>query len=422
MPQDVVLFLPKGSDMDVVRAVIFFLLFLFVISCGKSSSTSSPLQKTQDDCANTAIPNQKLVHWKNGTVTKYDLSHFSASTFSDFVKRNQKNILLVEDNFRLSKPKPTNISLLGWGGGPNWGIDTIHAAEVWSQRAEGENVLVAIIDSGIDTNHPQLKNQLYTNPREVLNGLDDDGNGLIDDVHGYDFSNGTGDLTDDVGHGTHVAGIIAADVSQGSVQGVAPKAKIIIYDFLSAAGDGSAYDAIAAIQAAGKSGARVINASWGGPACSRSLELAIGELAKKNVLFVAAAGNDSENIDQLPSYPASYNFPHQITVGAMTYDEYTAGFSNYGDSVHLVAPGANILSTYPLPETTAVESGTSMAAPFVTGAAALLISAFPQASAVDIKMALIQSAHKGSYPVFSRGALDVAAAYKLLSTRYKTVP
>jgi subtilisin family serine protease len=408
-------YLPKGFDMDVLR--IFFIIF-FLSGCGSRSNSSESIEKAQDICANAAIPNQKVIRWKNGKTTKHDLRKISKERFESFIKNNQRKIEYVEDNFRLSKPDSRAFSLFGWGGYLNWGTDSISAPTLWKKNLFGQDVTIAIIDSGIDTRHPQLKNQLYVNPNEIYNDIDDDSNGLIDDVHGYDFSDKTGLLQDKSGHGTHIAGIIAAEHEENSVWGVAPKAKLIVFDFFTDDGDGSVFDAIAAIEAARAAGAKIINASWGGPGCSRSLEEVVNQLAKHNILFVTAAGNESSNIDRIPSFPASYSASSLIAVGAMTADNLTAGFSNFGQKVHLVAPGANIVSTYPLPEGLAIEHGTSMAAPFVSGAAALLWSAFPQATALQIKTAMISSIDPGFYPVLSRGSLNVAAAHENLSRQF----
>ncbi len=405
--------------MDVCRILLLSLLVL--TGCGSTSSDPETLEKSQATCDGASIAHEKLIRWHSGRVSKIDLRKVSSEVFEKYIQNHQKEIADVENNYALYRVpvNQSSFSLLGWGGSINWGPLYILADDLWKKNITGSNVVVAIIDSGIDTQHPQLNQQLYSNPNETLNGLDDDGNGLIDDIHGYNFPEETGDLSDDSGHGTHVAGIIAADHSAGSIQGVAPGAKLLAYDFFSASGDGNVYDAIAAIDAARRAGAQVINASWGGPGCSRSLKVAIDTLAQYNVLFVTAAGNESMNIDRIPDYPAAYDSRSLIAVGAMTTDELTAGFSNYGQRVHIMAPGTDIESTYPLPKLVKVMDGTSMAAPFVTGAAALLFSAFPKASAQDIKSAIIDSARPGPYPILSRGALDVSAAYNLLQNRKK---
>lgn len=403
--------------MDVAKLLLILFSLITLTSCGSNSTSTETSNKPLAVCDDLSVADQKLIRWKDGRVTKHVLSQVGKSRFEEFLKRNKNKISIVENNFKITKPAPASISLLSWGGYLNWGIDAISAEKLWLQNILGQKTIVAVIDSGIDTNHPQLINQLYVNKNEVVNGVDDDGNGLIDDIHGFDFSNKSGDLYDSTGHGTHVSGIIAANHergTQGSVKGVAPLAKLIVFDFFSDDGSGSVFDAIASIEAARQAGAKVINASWGGPSCSRSLEAAIEALSQQNILFIAAAGNESLNIDRTPMFPAAYTSAALITVGAMTADGSTAGFSNYGQRVHIVAPGADILSTYPLPEMSGVENGTSMAAPFVSGSAALLWSAFPQATAAQIKRALINSAKSGPYPVLSRGSLDVAAAYEFL--------
>ncbi len=395
-----------------VRALMVCLL-LALSACGSSTPPEEPLTKAADECEGEVLSNQKIIRWNDGRFTKHKLSSQQKEKFDRFVEKNKNKIKYVENDFRITKPSP-GISLLSWGGYANWGVDAISAKKLWDQDIFGKDVIVAIIDSGIDTQHPQLANQLYVNPNETENGLDDDGNGLIDDIHGYDFPNQSGTLKDGSGHGTHVAGIVAADHSAGSIKGVAPKSKLLVFDFFAEDGGGSVFDALAAIRAAERSGARVINASWGGPGCSRSMKDSLDELSQKNILFITAAGNESLNIDRTPMYPAAFGASSQITVGAMTADGYTADFSNIGRRVHLVAPGADILSTYPLPDVTAIEHGTSMASPFVAGAAALLWSAFPEASAAQIKAALVSSVKAGPFPVLSRGSLDVAAAHEAL--------
>jgi subtilisin family serine protease len=404
--------------MDVAyKFLIACAIALLTVNCGNSgSSGSSGANKINElDCPSAAIKNENLVRWKTGKISR--LVFKNDSSRKKYLKKYANKISAVENNFRIQRPQPMGFSLLGSGGDLNWGMKQVNAEALWNRNILGDGVVVAIIDSGIDTHHKQLSTQLYINPLEIKNGLDDDGNGLIDDINGYDFVGQSGNLTDNSGHGTHVAGVIAAEHSSGKITGLAPHSKLLVYDFFGTNQDGTVFDAIKAIRAAVKSGARVINASWGGPSCSTSLRAEVDALADANVLFVAAAGNESLNIDQTPAYPAAFNSISQITVGAMTYDEYTAGFSNYGNRVDIVAPGVNIVSTYP-GNFYENMTGTSMATPFVVGAAALLWSAYPQATAVEIKSALLSSAKAGYYPVKSRGSLDVQAALAILEKQF----
>lgn len=400
------------------RSLLFSLLVTSITACGSRDKNDDGLTKTGVDCTNSSVTNEKIIRWKNGRFTTFKAGKDDAVMVSAFMAKNKDKIDFIEDNFIIYAPKGDSIQARGWGGSDTWGVDFTRASELWDQGIKGDGVVVAVIDSGIDANHSQLASQLFSNPNETLNGIDDDGNGYIDDVHGYDFTSNSGDLQDTSGHGTHVAGIIAASHGSGDIKGMAPNAKLLVYDFFTENGEGTVSDAIIAIQLAAQAGAKVINASWGGPSCSRSLNSVIDSLSNKNVLFVSAAGNESLNIDFTPAYPAAYEAFNHITVAAITYDEFTAGFSNYGEKVNLAAPGVNILSTYP-DNSQEYESGTSMAAPFVSGAVALLWSAFPDAKAQDIKKAVTTAVREGSYPVKSRGALDVAAAYEYLKARQK---
>jgi subtilisin family serine protease len=314
----------------------------------------------------------------------------------------------------------------------NWGPISIHADSLWQQNQRGDGVVVAVVDTGADLRHPQLSTQFYINPGEsgsdangndrASNGIDDDGNGYVDDSVGYNFTSGQrGPLTgDDNGHGTHVSGIIAAAhhdttaKAETYVQGVAPGAKILPLKFLDANGSGSLSDSVAAIQYAVAHCARVINASWGGPDCSRTLRDEIAALASKDVAFIAAAGNDAVDLSLSPEYPAALDLSSQITVGAVGDHGDMADYSNYGDPVHIFAPGTMIASTWPGGQM-AYLSGTSMATPFVSGAVALLRAVMPTATVAQIRQALYSSAvHEDMYLNASKGRMDLAPAVSYL--------
>ncbi len=216
--------------------------------------------------------------------------------------------------------------------------------------------------------------------------------GYVDDYYGYDFVDDDGDPMDDNGHGTHVAGTIAANGSNqfGSV-GVAPNAKVMALKFLDSASEGSTFDAIQAIEYAILMGADVTNNSWGGGGYSQALREAIAAAANVGQLFVAAAGNLGIDSDRQPEYPAGYDLSGIISVGASTASDRLSSFSNYGQtSVDILAPGSDIYSTL-LGGGYGLRSGTSMATPHVTGAVALLLSAYPELSSAEIKAAILES-------------------------------
>jgi serine protease len=265
----------------------------------------------------------------------------------------------------------------------------IDAPGAW-HRTRGAGVIVAVVDSGVDIGHADLTKNVWTNPGELCgNGVDDDGNGYVDDCHGWDFANGDATVDDHIGHGTHVAGIIAAEADNGiGIAGVAYEAEIMPVKIgegapaLSAALEGIAY--------AIDNGARVINASWGvdDPAAAPYIDAALAAAEQAGVLVVTAAGNEPVNIDVAPVYPASSDSNAVIAVGASTATDGPASFSAYGpDSVDVFAPGEYIIST--IPGGYGIYSGTSMAAPMVSGAAALLWAASPAATAAEVKGALL---------------------------------
>lgn len=281
----------------------------------------------------------------------------------------------------------TGQSIDGFSGTPDADID---APEAWTCTGNA-GIVVAIVDTGVDYNHPDLKDNIWINSGETCNdGLDNDGNGYVDDCTGWDFVNNDNDpMDDDVdGHGTHVAGIIGAAGNNGEgVSGVNWSVKIMPLKFLDSKGSGTLYDAIEAIKYAVKMGARVINASYTYPqACVKITPSLIERDAIKaagdaGVLFIAAAGNYGCNNDQTPFYPASHKLQNIISVTASDMNDKRPWWSNYGArSVHVTSPGLSIYSTvrtdlkgYNNIYGYDFMSGTSMAAPHVSGLSALLM-------------------------------------------------
>ncbi len=257
--------------------------------------------------------------------------------------------------------------------------NTINLQQAWGIQAAstGSKPVVAIIDSGVDINHSVFRdsNAIWVNPGEIANnGIDDDANGYIDDVNGWNFAYRSNDVSDDDGHGTHVAGI-ALGATQDIYEANVSESIISIMPlkFLDADGFGTTADAIDAINYAIDNGADVLNNSWGGGSFSVLLNSVIGETYNNGLIFVAAAGNSASNNDVDPMYPASMDVPNIISVGSVNSADNLSFFSNYGDSsVDLGAPGENILSLSP-GNRFAIMSGTSMSTPFVAGTAALML-------------------------------------------------
>jgi subtilisin family serine protease len=268
--------------------------------------------------------------------------------------------------------------------------------DAWDCATGDDSVVVAVSDSGVDARHPDFAGQIYVNPGEIPgNGVDDDRNGLVDDVRGWDFFAGDADPADENRHGTHVAGIVAARGDDGvGVAGVSWRASILPVRFLNAAGQGSTEGGIDTIVYAARQGARVINASWGGGAPSRALEDAIRFAFDRGALLVAAAGNDARDTDRAPAYPADYELPGVLSVASSQADGVLSSFSNFGAfSVDFAAPGSNVLSTLPAGNWGRL-SGTSMAAPMASGVAALVLARRPGLSATDLRNALLNATYE----------------------------
>ena len=342
--------------------------------------------------------------------------------------QSHPNVAIVTPDFELTTQSIPNDPSFGslWGLSNNGSQGGLLNADINIEPAwalgTATSIVTAVIDTGVDYTHPDLASNIWTNTDEVAgNGIDDDGNGFVDDVRGWDFVNNDSDPMDDNGHGTHVAGTIGAVGNNGiGVTGVAWTASIMPLKFLDQSGSGSLSDAIKAIQYARVNGAKIINASWGGGGFSSALQSAISQFITSGGLFVAAAGNEATNKDVTPSYPANYQ--GVISVGASTRTDTRASFSNYGTSVDVFAPGQSILSTLPGNRYGSL-SGTSMATPQVAGALALLWGQNPTLSANTISQALINSTDNVLRASNStHGRINVGAAATSLRASNPTTP
>ncbi|MFN3695957.1 MAG: S8 family peptidase [Pseudobdellovibrio sp.] len=373
-------------------------LNLLIVGCdnGKTTETVFPAQATSAACASASIANRYVVHWENGNYSVVETeSHVDDEIFRNtYVKDNLAAIKHVDRDIRISINQISKKDLSTQSGISSWGPNKIEAPAVWSQGFQGQNVRVGIVDGMVDASHVQLRNNI-----------------LVSEQFNDEINNSQVNI-----HGTHVAGIIAADPSKGPVVGVAPAAKIIAGQFIGNDGGGSLGDAIIAMNYVAAQGVKVINMSWGGAPCVQNLRSALQELSSKDILIVTASGNDGLNSDYSPTYPAAFMLDSQINVAASTSDDYMIYFSNFGfKTVNILAPGVNIFSTVPGNKSTLLD-GTSMAAPMVTGTAALLWSAFPNASSQQVKIAILNSVDvaRPNANVSSRGRINARKALDTL--------
>lgn len=278
-------------------------------------------------------------------------------------------------------------------GGNDWGRDMINAPEVWNREITGNGIIVAVVDSGVDYTHPDLDDNIWQNPGEIPdNGIDDDRNGYIDDIRGWDFVYQDNNPMDFNGHGTHVAGLIAAERNDFGITGVAYNAKIMPVRVLDANVEGYPDEIAAGIRYAADNGAHVINLSLGGWYPSRLADEAIGYATDKGVVVVIAAGNEGFSE---PDYPAINADRLGIAVGGIDINDRMNEYSNRAGSKvldYVVAPGVDIYSTTPY-DTYETYTGTSMATPHVAGVAALILNANPTLTPTQVEYILTTTAN-----------------------------
>jgi hypothetical protein len=294
-------------------------------------------------------------------------------------------------------------------GGNNWGADLVKAPEAWAKGYTGKGVVVAVVDTGVDYNHEDLKNNIWTNTKEIAgNGIDDDGNGYVDDVRGWNFSNNNNNTLDKNGHGTHVSGTIAGQRNNYGVTGIAYDAKIMPVKVLNDSGSGT-YNAIAnGIYYAVNNGANVINLSLGGNFGSRTLQNALEYANSKGVTVVMAAGNDGRS---QPDYPARYANNTGIAVGAVDKNNNLADFSNRSGAnqlAYVTAPGVNVYSTVPNNQYAAY-NGTSMATPHVAGVVALMLSANRNLTPDQVRQIITETAEANASATNSKPSFKISS-------------
>lgn len=394
----------EDGNMEVLRKAIAIALLIFgplLLGCQNAKTTDNVVRDTSQDqkqggfsckgAATQALATSFLVEWENGRIT-VEKSENLALFKEKFIRPRLAQIKAVEldrmiqlddRNFHPSSATPPT----------DWGQTMVRANAAWSQGIKGQGVTVAIVDTAVDYSHPQLKSQM---------------------VPGWDFVDNIPVAKVPHSHATHVAGVIGG-AEGGQVLGLAPQAKMMGVSFLDSSGSGSLGDAVNALQYAAEHGAKIINNSWGGDACSLTMRSVMQSLEAKGILLLVAAGNDSNDIEFTPTYPAAFNLPGQITVAAGDSYDHMASFSN--DSyklVHLAAPGDGIFSSVPITQATPngyqYMSGTSMATPFVSGAAALLLSTRPAATPAQLRQALLSSVDIATYRVLTRGRLNIQKA------------
>ena len=360
--------------------------FFFLLFSNLAQAEVHLLVKTQSPLEH-AKPVAGLSSWQSVRVSdsekKTRIRELLQDPAVEWVEEDQRYKI---DPVRVETPNDPRLA-------EQWSLEKLGVQNAWAKVVkDAPEVVVAVVDTGIDFDHPDLASQIFTNPLEIPNnGVDDDHNGLVDDVRGWNFEAKNDDIRDDFHHGTHVSGIIGARANnQEGIAGIAPKIKILPLRWTKN-GSGWGEDAIAAIHYAVEMGARVINASFGGIGYSKALEEAVREAEKHGVLFVASAGNNHSDNDVKPRHPANLRFSNVIAVASTDEKDQLEPYSNFGaHQVELGAPGKAILSTL-MNRQYGLLSGTSMAAAEVSGVAALLLAINPALKAQELKRILLST-------------------------------
>ncbi|MGD9590218.1 MAG: S8 family serine peptidase [Pyrinomonadaceae bacterium] len=316
-----------------------------------------------------------------------------ARTYRDLAKREPADEIPNDPQFA----EQWALNNLGQDGGK--ARADIDALKAWMKTKGSPEVVVAVLDTGVDCSHRDLATNMWMRPESVPQYIDDE-LGVFNDLQGFDATNNVSDPMDDNGHGTHCAGIVGAEGNNNEgIAGVNWNVQIMPLKFLGRGGFGTTKDAIEAINYAidrKQKGVnvRVISASWGSTTYSKALEDAIRAAGEQGILFVAAAGNASTDNDKRPHYPSNYDLPNVISVAALDRTDSLASFSNFGaKTVHVAAPGREIVSTW-LNDAYREASGTSMATPHVSGIAALVIAAEPNISVEKLRERILRSVDK----------------------------
>nr|MDJ0511015.1 S8 family serine peptidase [Crocosphaera sp.] len=300
----------------------------------------------------------------------------------------------------------------------NWGVDKVKAPEVWNQGYTGKDIVVAVLDTGVDRNHSDLNNNIWKNTKEIAgNGIDDDKNGYIDDIYGWNFTNNTNNTLDVHGHGTHVSGTIAGERNNFGVTGIAYDAEIMAVKVLNDQGSGYTSGIAKGVRYAVDNGADVINMSLGGGSWNQALRDAIKYASDNGVIVVSAAGNSKGS---LPVYPGRYATDWGLVVGAVDSKNNMASFSNRaGDDskmAYVTAPGVSIYSTLPN-NRYASWNGTSMATPHVAGIVALMLDANENLTDAQVRSIITSTAQNGGgFSSGSFGTSSVGSGVSLLES------
>jgi subtilisin family serine protease len=366
--------------------------FIVKFKSQKSLNANVFLEKSNDQ----KIHSFRQLETRIGAFAVIDASYsleqlnknFSNSSSIQYIERDEIDYRLL-NTYQVNDAKYSS----QWGLKGSFGIQ---AESAWSQQLGDRSIVVAVVDTGIDYNHPDLKSNMWVNQAEAqgLAGVDDDGNGVVDDINGINAFRNNGDPQDGNGHGSHCAGVIGAAHNTIGIAGIMKNVQLMAVKIFSDRGRTKTSAIVKGIDYAIENGANVMSNSWGGSRSSQAISDAVKAASDAGIVFVAAAGNGNRSgrgidIDRSPVYPAAYDFDNIVSVGSITASGERSSFSNFGkQKVDLFAPGSSIISTYKRGKYKSL-SGTSMATPHVSGVLGLIYSEFPGIDFVEAKQRLL---------------------------------
>lgn len=371
-----------------IKNIVWLLLLFLLGACAENSSK----QKVSPEfhCQEQQMKNQYIAHWYNRQPSLETLDNVDL-----FIRENYNELRFVEPNYMIRIPENVNRINPNNVHSSKIILERIGALNAWNQGYRGQNTIVAVIDSGVDIYNRHLAQNIFKNPNEVVgNGIDDDENGYVDDVYGWNFTKDDPYVVDEIGHGTSIAGIITGSRGSDDSLAIAPRAKILPLDIMSGA-TGTEFDAKRAVDYALGMNARIINNSWS-ISCSEYLATAFAEYQKSNVIFVNSAGNVHQNVVVSQLMLASLSFSNFLNVGSTNILGHLSTFSGYGPSINIWAPGEQIpvVTSSDSWSTMTEASGTSVSAAIISGAAAVVWSAYPEDSAQKIISRMIRGAKR----------------------------
>lgn len=359
-----------------MQKLIWLLPLLVLAACHSKSNQYK--ESDNNHCWNNKIQSEYIVHWHESPPTRVHIPDVES-----YLKINGKKIAFIEPNYKIKTTQTLRSS--DYNNDELSLFEKIGATSAWNRGFRGQNILIAIIDSGVAIEHPILKSNIFRNQNEIASdGVDNDQNVLIDDIQGWNFSNNSNQIFDEVGHGTAMASLITGSF------GLAKDAKLLPLDIMSD-DTGSEYDAKRAVDYAIQMQARIINNSWS-TSCSHYLASAFQQYASSNVIFINAAGNNPIDVYKNQVMLSSIVLPNFINVGSLSDQNQVSLFSGYGQSINMWTYGEDIsVLSIVQPTQMMTTSGTSLSAALVSGAVALVWSAHPNESASKIISRVMRS-------------------------------